>query len=231
MHKLIRTLLGRLNITVALTFAIAMTVGATFVLAASTSSFTQIINPGTLAVDIVNASYVSVASPVVAMTDATFSFSCQSSTGTFGTTTEQILVRNPHAANDGWVVSLAAATTSAVWDGAASDFDFNDPTSSGCTDSADAGDAVGGQMTVDPSVGTLAAGPCAVCTTANITKGSSAAFNEGTTDTITVLNAAAASNDVGIWKLTGVSISQTIPAEQEAASDYDINMVLTIVAS
>lgn len=232
MHKLIQALLGKLNITIALTFAVVMTLGvATYVLALSTSNFTQRINPGTLAVDIVDASYASVVAPTMAMADVTFDYNCQTAIGTFGSSTEQIFVRNPHAANNGWVVSLAAATTSAVWDSVGTDFDFNDPTGSGCTDGADAGDAVGGQLTIDPSVGTLAAGPCAVCSTASITKGSSAAFSEGATDTITVLTAAAGSDDIGIWKLTGVSVSQAIPAEQPAATDYNVDMVLTIVAS
>ena len=86
-------------------------------------------------------------------------------------------------------------------------------------------------MTVDASGGTLAAGQCASCTTTNITKGSSNAYNQGTTDSITVLTGAAGSNDVGDWTLQGAAISQQIPAEQPAAADYDINMVLSVVAS
>jgi len=234
MHKLIRKLLGKLNIVLALTLAVVMTGGlggATYVLASSTSNFTQTINAGTLAVDIVDGSYVTVGSPTMAMSAATFSFSCQTKTGSFGTASEVIYVSNPDAADNGWTVSLAAQATTDIWDSAGTDFDFNDPTGSGCTDGADAGDTVGGQMTVDASVATLAVGQCASCVTTNVTKGSSAAFNEGTTDTITILTGAAASNDIGDWKLTGVSISQKIPAEQPAASDYDINTVLSIAAS
>lgn len=51
------------------------------------------------------------------------------------------------------------------------------------------------------------------------------------TDSITILAGASGSDDVGDWKLTGVSISQTIPAEQAAASDYNIDMTLSILAS
>ena len=234
MHKLIRKLLGKLNIVLALTLAVVMTGGlggATYVLASSTSNFTQTINAGTLAVDIVDGSYVTVGSPTMAMSAATFRVSCQTKTGSFGTASEVIYVSNPDAADNGWTVSLAAQATTDIWDSAGTDFDFNDPTGSGCTDGADAGDTVGGQMTVDASVATLAVGQCASCVTTNVTKGSSAAFNEGTTDTITILTGAAASNDIGDWKLTGVSISQKIPAEQPAASDYDINTVLSIAAS
>lgn len=203
---------------------------AYYVSASSTSNFQQTINAGSLAVDIVDGSYVTVGSPSVAMGAATFSFSCQTATGSFGTSTQKIYVSNPDAADNGWTASLAASATTAVWDSAGTDYDFNDPTSSGCTDGADA-DSLGGQMTVDASGGTLAVGQCASCVTTNITKGSSSAYNEGTTNSITILTGAAASNDIGDWTLTGVSISQKIPAEQPAASDYDVNMVLSIAAS
>jgi hypothetical protein len=125
---------------------------------------------------------------------------------------------------------VAAAATSSVWDSAGTDYDFIDPTGAGCTDGGDP-DALGGQMSVDPSVGTLAVGQCGSCTTANVSKGSSSAFNQGTVDTITLLTATAGSDNTGDWKLNGVNISQTIPAEQPAASDYDINMVITVTAN
>jgi hypothetical protein len=204
------------------------------VYAASTSNFAQTINAGTLSVDIVDAWYVSVWSPSVAMSAKTFSFSCQSggsaSTGTFGTASQVIYIRNPDAADNGWSVSLAASAATAVWDSAGVDYDFNDAGGSGCTDGADT-DSLGGQMTVDPSVGTLATGACASCATTSVTRGTSSAFVEGTTNSITLLTGASGSNDIGDWRLTGVAISQTIPAEQPAASDYDINMTLSVVAS
>jgi len=230
---MIRKMLRKLNISLVLALAVIMTSGlggVTYVLASSTSSFTQTINSGTLAVDIVDASYVTVGSPTMAMSATTFSFNCQTNTGSFGTATEQIYVSNPDAADNGWVVSLAANATTDTWSSAGTDFDFNDPTGSGCTDGADA-DSLAGQMTVDPSGGTLAAGNCASCGTSNITLGSSNSYDEGTTDTITVLTGAVASDDIGDWTLQGVSISQKIPAEQPAASDYSISMVLSIVAS
>lgn len=203
---------------------------AAFVLASGTSNFQQTINSGTLTSDIVDGSYVTVASPSVALSPATFSFGCQTVTGTFGTAGQKIYVVNPDAADNGWTLTLAANAVSDVWDGAASDYDFNDAAGSGCTDGADA-DSLGGQLSVNASGGTLAAGQCASCATTNISKGGSSAFVSGTTDSITLLTATASSNDVGDWTLTGVSASQSIPAEQGAASDYDINMVLTVTAS
>ena len=202
------------------------------VFASSTSNFQQTINAGSLSVDIVDSSYVTVASPAVAMGAITFSFACQDATGTFGTNTERIYVKNPDAADSGWTVSLAASATTAVWDSAGTDFDFNDPGTSGCVDDGATTDVdgLGGQMTVDPSVGTLDVGQCTSCVVTNVSKGSSNAYVEGTTDSITILDAAADSNDIGDWHLTGVAITQKVPAEQPAAADYNINMVLSIVA-
>ena len=48
-------------------------------------------------------------------------------------------------------------------------------------------------------------------------------------DSVTLLNAAAASDDIWRGYLTGVGMSQTIPAEQPADS-YSVNMTLTAAA-
>ncbi len=232
MNNINNTLLRKLNIGFAsiMTFSIAAGLGTTqYAFASATSNFTQVINAGTLTADIVDASYVTVASPSFALGAATFSFACQTTTGTFGTASQQIYVKNPDAADNGWTLSIAASAPTDVWDGAASDFDFNDPTTAGCADGGDA-DILKGQMTINPAVGTLAGGASSASTT-NITKGSSAGFNQGTLDAITILTGAAGSSDIGDWTLQGVSISQTIPAEQAAASDYDISLVLTATAS
>lgn len=204
----------------------------TLVMASPTSSFTQTVTAGTLSVDVVDGSYVTVASPAVAMSGTSFSFACQTATGTFGTATEQIYVQNPDAADNGWSMTFAASAPTDFWNSAGTDFDFNDGAGApaGCADGADA-DALIGQMTVDPSGGTLATGQCASCTTTSVTKGSSAAFEQGSVDSITILTGAAGSDDIGDWTLQGVSISQQIPAEQPAASDYSINLTLSIIAT
>ncbi len=205
-------------------------------LASSTSNFQITINPGTLSVDIADttSSYSSVASPSVSFGATTFSFNCQTpgATGTFGTATQAIYVQNPDAADNGWTVSLAAASPTAFWDSAGTDLDFNDGAggTAGCADGGDA-DSVAGQMTVAPSAGTLSVGQCDSCAVTNVSLGSDASFSQGVTDSITILSAAAGSNDVGDWYATGVTVSQTIPAEQPTATDYDINMVLSIIAS
>ena len=196
----------------------------------ATTALTQIINAGTLSADIVNASYVPVASPTVAMSAETFSFACGSSDGTIGTSSQQLYVQNPDAADGGWSLTIAASAPTAVWESAGIDYDFNDPTSSGCADGAGDSDLLAGQMTINASVGTLSVGACSTCSVNNITKGSSSAFSEGVLNSITLLTASSSSDDIGDWTLQGVSVSQTIPGEQPSASDYTISLTITVTA-
>lgn len=202
------------------------------VLASNISEFSITINPGTLAIDIVDttSAYATVPSPTVTFSSTTTSFSCGSTTGTLGTATQAIYVTNPDAADNGWTASIAATDgPTGFWDGTIADMDFNDPTGSGCTDGGDA-DLLRGQLTVNPSTGTVAVGQCLSCTTTGVTAGSSNAFNQGVTNSITLFSASAASNDIGDWTLQGVSLSQTIPAEQPA-DNLTIDMTLSVVAS
>lgn len=200
--------------------------------AASSSTVSQVINAGTLVTDIMDSSRVSVGSPAVSMSAKNFSFDCQvsgsASTGTLGTNSERLYVTNPGAANNGWNLTIAA-TGGATTTWSSTSMDFNDPTGStaGCSDGADA-DAKAGQLTIDPSVGTLTA-DCGSCSTTNVSKGSSAAFNQGTTDSIALLNAAAASDDIWRGYLTGATLSQTIPAETTTGT-FTLGLTLTATA-
>ena len=222
------------GLSLAFLSALMLAVSGGTLYAANTPNFTQTINAGVLATDILDASRVSVGSPTVAMGAKTFSFDCYSgggaSTGLLGTNTERVYVMNPDAADNGWTLTIAAtggATT--AWDaGAATDYDFNDSGGSGCTDGAGDADAFGGQMTIDANAGTLTA-DCLTCVTTNVTKGSSTAFDQGTTDSVTILSAAAASNDIWRGYITGATVSQTIPAEQVPGS-YSLGMTLTVTA-
>ena len=205
------------------------------VLASSTSNFTQVINPGTLTIDIVDGSYATVSSPSVAMSAVTVGFSCQTSTGTFGTPTQQVYIKDPGATfTTSWSATLAASAPTALWASTIHNtqkYDFNDPTTGGCADGADT-DTYAGQLTVNPSVATLAKGNCLSCSAATgMTKGSSAAFSEGVVDSITLLTAGTTSSPIGDWTLQGITLSQKIPAEQPAATDYAINFTLSIVVS
>ena len=217
-----------------LILAVALATGLVgVVFASSTSNFTQTINAGSLAVDIVDASFDTVGSPSVSMTAETFSFACQQSTGTFGTNTQRIYVQNPDAADNGWRVDLAASAPTNLWDSAGTDYDFNEAGSSGCADdgaTTDA-DAFGGRLTVDPSGASRFVGECASCAVdGDITLGDSESFVETSNNTIDLFSGASASEDIGDWYITGVGVTQDIPAEQAAAADYDINLVLSATA-
>jgi len=224
------TLSKRINISVTLILMlIAGFVSLSPINAASNSTFTQTINPGILSIDIVDNLYATVATPGVAFPPIAYGFLCQTNTGTLGTATQQIYITNPGVANNGWTANIAGSATTAVWDGTPADYDFNDASGAGCTDGADA-DTVGGQMTINPATGTIAVGQCVGCTTTGVTLGTSTAYVEGTTNTVTLLTAAAGADDIGDIKLTGVTVTQKIPAQQAAAADYDINMVLSVLA-
>lgn len=205
-------------------------------LAAPASDLTQNITAGTLTVDILDASRVAVASPSVSLSAKSFSFTCQSggsaSTGTLGSNAQRLYAINPGAATpNGWNITIAATSgATATWNntGATKKFDFNDAGSSGCTDGADA-DTVGGQLTIDPSVSTLTT-DCASCTSTGVTKGSSTAFVEGTTNSVTLLTASSGASNPFRGYLTGVGLSQTIPAEQQTDSTYSLNLTMTITA-
>ncbi len=170
------------------------------------------------------------------MSAKNFSFICQAggsaSTGTFGTASERVYVSNPDVADNGWTLTLAAtggATARWANGGATQHMDFNDPSgsTSGCTDGGDA-DATPGQLSVNPSAGTITP-DCTSCTNTGVSLGSSAAFSQGTTDNITLINAGSSSSDIWRGYLAGVTASQTIPAEQ-AADSYALNLTLTATA-
>lgn len=219
---------------VALYSLAVVVLGGSAVFAAANPTFTQIITVGVLSTDILDASRNPVAAPAVSMASKPYSFECQSganaSSGTLGTDSQRLYVSNQSAANNGWTLTIAATGGAAsTWanSGATQKIDFNDATIGGCTDGVDT-DTEAGQMAIDPSVGTLTT-DCALCTTTGVTKGSSAAFVEGTTNSLTLLSAGATSDDVWRGYLTGASIKQVIPGETEADA-YTINLTLTATA-
>ena len=194
----------------------------TVVMGASTPSLTQTINAGALTTDVLDASRVPVASPSVAMAAANFSFSCQTVTGTLGSSSERLYVIDPSTTSNGWTLSIAATGgATAKWQngGATRSYNYNDATGAGCTN---------GQLTIDPSVETVTADCVSgTCTGATVNKGASTAMSAATP--VTLMTGAASNN---LWRgyLTGASLSQKIPAEQPADS-YSLNMTLTVVAN
>ncbi len=184
---------------------------------------------GSLSVDIVNSSGVSVVSPSVSMSSLTIGFDCNTSTGSLGTSSERIRVNNTTGSPQ-WTVAIAATSgATSTWASGGNTFDFNDGsgTPAGCADGADA-DTRPGRMTLNPSAGTSS--PQSGCSNTGITLGSSSSFAQGTTDSITLISASSGANTICYWDLTGVSVSQTIPIQQ-ATGTYTINLTLTVTAS
>lgn len=191
-------------------------------LAASTPQFSQTINAGSLGIDIVDASSASVASPAVTFGSMTFDFDAATTTGTLGTASEKMRVSNP-TATASWTLALAATSGNTTrWSDAGSNFiDFNDTAFS--EDGSDT-DSTGGRLAVDPSGGTIAG--VSGCSATNVSLGSSSSFDEGTTDSITVMSANGSASTFCRWDLTAISLTQSIPAGQSGAT-YTLDMTLT----
>ncbi len=188
-------------------------------------------NPtGTLSTDIVDAGGSSVLSPSVSFAASATGFACSTTTGTLGTSSQKLRAINP-SDTPSWTLSIAASSPTSVWSAGTPTYDFNDGSGApaGCSDGGGDADSVAGQLTIDASAATLAAIGSG-CTTTGVSKGSAAAFAQGTTDSITLLAASGSADLACVWDLTGVSASQKIPAEQ-AVGAYSLNLTISIVAS
>lgn len=188
--------------------------------AAPASNLTQTINPGTLSADIMDASRNPVANPSVDFSAMNFSFDCETTTGMLGTDSERLYVTNGYYATGGWTLTMAATDgAGAAWQNSddSQSYQYNDSTNGGCDN---------GQLTVDPSSATVTT-DCANCSNATITKGSPTAMTGVTPATLMT----GGTNADG-WRgyLTGVTLSQKVPAEQPADS-YSIDMTLTATAN
>lgn len=190
--------------------------GAVFAATTADSQLTQQINAGVLSTSIRDASGVVVGSPSFAMSAVSVSTSLQTSTGTFGSNTQRITADNPGASNSGFTLTLAATNgISSTWEDGVKTYPYNAAT------------AASGQLTINPTAGTLT--PTSPATSTGITLGSSATYVSGSVDVITLLNAAAGSDDIWNGYVTGVGVSQTIPAFT-AAGNYTLDMTQTITA-
>jgi hypothetical protein len=188
-------------------------------------------NYGNLNLDIVDGSDQSVASPSFAMSTLGYNFNCTNITGSLGSASQKIRVSNL-TTTPGWSASIAAtAGNTDLWrnTGDTEQYDFNDPlgTPNGCTDGPDA-DSEAGQLTINPSAGTIT--PETGCTNSNVSLGSSSSFNQGTTDSLQLISATSSANSDCIWDITGINLSQYVPAEQPIGT-YDINLTITIIAN
>lgn len=179
----------------------------------ATSTLSQTISNGSLSTDVRDGSNAVVGSPSFSLSAVNVSTSGQTSTGTFGSSTQRISVDNPGGANNGFSLALNATTPgTGVWDdGASHTYAYN-------------GNATTGVLTVDPSVSTWTAN---VGTTTSITKGTSASFTGSTA--ITLATTSASLEDIWNGYVTGIGLSQAIPANTPAGT-YTISMTQTVTA-
>ncbi len=186
---------------------------------------------GPLEVTIVDDTGNPVASPTLDFNTIETGFTCQTVNATLGTTTQKIRVTN-NSANPNWVLNLAALLgNTAVWESLLlHKYDYNDPAGSpaGCSDGGDT-DNLAGQMSINLANVVISPSPTPGCTTNGVNIGSSSSFNENVVDSISLVNASAAADVLCYWDITGIEVTQIIPAEQKAGS-YTLQMDLNAVS-
>jgi hypothetical protein len=185
-------------------------------------------NPaGTLSINIVDTGGTPIGSPTVSFPTIDTKINCQTNSSILGVSNAKIRIDNG-TANPQWNLTIAATggATSNWNNGAGANYDFNDPTTSGCGDGGDA-DSFAGQLSINPSVATST--PEAGCANTGLSFGSSSAFNQGTVDSITLLTAGATAQTNCYWDITGIDMSQTIPREQINGA-YNINFTVSAIA-
>lgn len=151
-----------------------------------------------------------IVNPLVNMNTSNFSFQPHTVTGTFGVSTQKIMVSN-QTTTQGWSVTLSASAPTAVWsDGGSNTIDFNDST--------------GEQLTVDPSGATVVRDDQG--SISGINMGSSASFEQGVVDSITLFTSTSA-EAYHDYEFTGIALSQWLPALKTVGT-YQIDFVLTV---
>lgn len=201
------------SLALAAVVVVALAVPFAYAQSSTNSQITQAITAGVINTSIRNSSNVVVASPSFAMTSIAASTSQQTATGTFGDNAQRITVDNPGGANNGWTLALNASIPgTSTWTSGANNYAYN-------------GTAGTGQLTVNPAVSTITPVTGAIT---GVTKGTQATFSGSTP--ITIMTASAATAPIWNGYLTGVGLSQTIPAGQ-ALGTYTINMTQTVTAT
>ena len=204
----------------ALAFSAVTLLAGSAAQALNQTELTQIISAGTLSTDVVDASNNPVGAPAISLNTVSTSTSSQTTTATYGDNAQRVYVNNPGAALNNWNLTVAATSgNTATWVDGAKTFDFNDAAGGGATN---------GQLTLNPAAATV--NLIGSSTNTGITKGASASFVQGTVDTITLMSADASSQDVWAGYLTGIGVSQKIPAGQ-APGTYKLNLTQTVTGS
>lgn len=190
-------------------------VGTAVVNAATTydSKITQAINGSVISTDVRDGSNQVVASPTFIMTPVTASTSQQTATGTFGSATQRISVDDARGNGSAWTLALNAKTPgTGTWTSGGNTYKYNETVANG-------------QLTVNPIPATITATTGGAT---GVTKGTSATFSG--TGAITLMSADATAAKIWNGYITGISLSQTIPADQ-AVGNYTIDMVQTVTGT
>jgi uncharacterized delta-60 repeat protein len=181
---------------------------------------------GTLSIGFVDGSGAPVATPTFSLGAINRLGTFQTATGTFGDATRKLRVFNSLATN-GWSVTLApTGGATAAWNRTdnLAKYDYND-SGTNATDSAIDADSLGGQMSINPSAGTIAS----TCSLTGLSKGASGSYVEGTTNSLTLMSATSAAAMSCNWDFTGAPFTQTIPAAQSSGT-YTMDMTATVVS-
>lgn len=186
----------------------------------------------TIATGIVDADGTPIGSPSLPFDEVQYSFGCQNATATFGLPGQKLRITSA-TGNPSWTTSIAATGgTTSSWTntGATRSYDFNDPTGTqpGCSDGPADADVIAGQLNINPSAATITPEP--VCSTTSLSLGSAASFTHGVTNAITLVSGASGADTECYWDITGITMQQTIPAEQEIDT-YRLNLTMTVVTS
>ena len=181
--------------------------------AVAISDTTTIIASGVLSVDIVDGSDQSVTSPSVSFTASPFTWTDTQTTATLGTSTEKIKVSN-YTGTAAWTLSIAATDgVSALWDNGTEAYNYNGTQSQG-------------RLYVNPTTATIT--PGGSCSNTGLTLQSASYFVSGSIDSINLIVASGSAETSCDWYLTGVSLTQDIPARQ-TPGDYSLEMTLTVI--
>ncbi len=207
----------------AIVMVVLVLVPGSVAFASLTPTFNQTINAGSLTASINQSGDTTpVSNPTVSFPAQNYSFSCSTSTAALGDSNDLINVTNLASGINTWNIALAATGgTSATWTGTVHSTDtyaYNNTAGSGCTY---------GDLTVNPSVGTITMDCNSSCSANNstVSLGASAPFNGTTTPSVTLMSDTAGTAWEGY--VTGINLSQTIPALTPSDS-YTLPMTITL---
>lgn len=164
-----------------------------------------------LSADFVDAGGASIAAPVAAFTSITSG--APTASGALATTASKIRVTNFRVVPT-WSLTIAATAGPATnWLAGANTLGFDHPSG-------------GNALSVNPAAAVIA--PVgSLCTTADLTRGANATFDQGVIDSITLLTAGGSAMTGCAWDLTNINLLQTLPAAPTPGA-YSLSMTITV---